>query len=73
MPKRDETLLLLYATSGPVPVASLISWTEYSNPSVYRNGILTPMHKQRLIEFDAPTDTVELLPPGVAEVEERLL
>ena len=69
-----QTLLLLYASAGPaVPVEDLVSWTEYSNASIYRRNVLAKMHKERLIEYDRDTEMVAISPKGSAKVEARLL
>ncbi len=70
--KRDQTLLLLYATTGPVKEVDLFSWVESSNKSVYRRDILSPLHGERLIEFDRNAGLVHLSPTGTAYVEENL-
>lgn len=69
---RAKTLLLLYATPGAVPDADLVRWVEHSNPSVFRRDVLGRAHRDRLIEYDAKTRTVEISPLGTAYVEERL-
>jgi hypothetical protein len=70
--KRDETLLLLYSISGPVHESDLCKWVEHSNASTYRRDVLKRAHKQRLIEYEQETGQVQLLPTGVAYVEENL-
>ncbi len=42
--KKDQTLLLLYSTNGPVSETTLCSWVEHSNPSVYRRDVLRRLH-----------------------------
>ncbi|UNK71731.1 hypothetical protein [Microbacterium sp. H1-D42] len=65
---RKGTLLLL---SGVVDAreSDLVSWLEQKRPGDYRNKILKPMHKERLVEYDQAAGTVALLPPGVAAAE----
>ncbi|MCH7502167.1 MAG: hypothetical protein IIA10_02280 [Proteobacteria bacterium] len=70
--KKDETLLLLYASSGAVKDTDLFNWVEHSNMSNYRRDVLRRAHKARLIEYDEGTGDVHLLPTGTAYVEERL-
>jgi hypothetical protein len=70
--KKDETLLLLYSSDGPVSEAELVTWVEHSNPSVYRRDILRKAHRARLVEYNEKNGTVELSPTGVAYVEEYL-
>lgn len=61
---RDQTLLLLFTQATPLTSRTLSTWIEYSNPSVYRRKVLEPMHKDRVIEFNATTDAVTLSPRG---------
>lgn len=70
---RAKTLLLLHASNGPVSVADLVSWVEYSNASVYRSDVLRPLHRERLVEYDETARTVQISPLGIAEVEDVLL
>ena len=70
----QQTLLLLYSNpETAIPVEDLISWTEHSNPSIYRRDVLRRLHRERKIEFDAEMQMVVILPPGVAKVEDELL
>ena len=70
---KPKTLLLLYASNGPVSDRDLVSWLEHSNGSVYRRDILRPAHKARIIEYDEQTGLAQLSPLGVAYVEDNLL
>lgn len=66
----DQTLLLLYKNAErAVPVEDLISWTEYSNPRMYRRDVLRRLHKARLIEFEEETQMVAISPLGIARIE----
>ncbi len=56
-----------------VPVEDLVAWTEHSNGSAYKNDVLRRLHKARMAEFDRETQTVMILPPGIAKVESELL
>jgi hypothetical protein len=69
---KDQTLLLLYTTNGPVKEVDLVSWTEHSNPTVYRRNVLRQAHRSRLIEYDENTGDVHISPRGIAYVEEHL-
>jgi hypothetical protein len=69
---KDQTLLLLYSTPGPVAETDLARWVEHSNPSVYRRDVLATAHKDRLIEYDRTTGLVYLSPLGTAHVEDKL-
>lgn len=70
---RDKTLLLLHATTPPVAESELVRWVEHSNASVYRRDILRKLHRERLVEYDAVTQTVQISPTGIADVEDRIL
>ncbi len=65
---RKGTLLLLSGVSE-ARESDLASWLEQKRPADYRNKVLKPMHKERLIEYDQAAGTIALLPPGVAAAE----
>lgn len=65
---RKGTLLLLSGLTE-ARESDLASWLEQKRPADYRNKVLKPMHKERLIEYDQAAGTVALLPPGVAAAE----
>lgn len=73
MSMKDKTLLFLHGSTGPVAEADLVSWTEHSNPAVYRRDILRRAHKAKLIEYDADARTAVISPTGVAYVEDEIL
>lgn len=68
----DKMLLLLYSAAGVVPVADMIEWLEYGNPSRFKSDLLAKAHRKRLIEFNKKDGTVSLSPIGVRYVEENL-
>lgn len=70
---KDKTLVVLHACISGVSSKRLCEWVEYSNIGVFRKTVLGALHREKLIEFDRPRDFVELLPPGIAYVEENLL
>ena len=71
---KDEVLLLLYSSvESVVMLEDLTAWVEYSNPSVFKRSVLTPLHKARMVEWDKDSDTVTLSPKGAAHVEASLL
>lgn len=70
--KRDETLLLLYSSNGPVSEAELVLWVEHSNAYVYRKDVLRKAHRDRLVEYNEKSREVELSPTGIEYVEEHL-
>lgn len=65
---RKSTLLLLIGVVE-IQESDLASWLEQKRPADYRNKVLKPMHKERLVEYDQEAGTVSLLPPGVAAAE----
>ena len=65
-------LVLTYAQGGPVPVTELLASTEYGNASRFRGDLLRDLHRQRLIEFNQTTDTVEISPTGIRKVETEI-
>lgn len=74
LPFKDQVLLLCYSDqSSSVFVADLFEWVEYSNASVFRTAVIKPLHKARLIEYDAESELVTLSPKGVKEFEDRIL
>lgn len=70
---KEQTLMLLYESSGPVSEKELCAWVEHSNPSTYRRDVLRRAHAERLLEYDQSTGMVELSPVGAALVEDKLL
>lgn len=70
---REQTLLLLYSETSWVGVEDLRGWIEYRNAAQYRANIIAPLHKSRLVEFDASKGLVMISPKGVQEVEDRVL
>jgi hypothetical protein len=73
MSARNQVLMFLHHSTGWIPVVDLVKWVEYSNASVFRRSVLTPLHTDRLIEFDAKQERARISPRGAKEVEEKLL
>ncbi len=73
LPKGDQSLLLLYAAGTWVEDKKLARWVEYKNLSQFRDSVLMPMHRNRLLECDNSQRRVRLTPLGNADVEARLL
>ena len=72
--RSEQTLVLLYGEpDGPTPTEDLASWIEVPRLANYRSDVLRPLHKKRLIELDAATDTVTLSPLGAVAAEKLLL
>jgi hypothetical protein len=73
MSAKNQVLMFLHHSSGWVSVADLLKWIEYSNATQFRNSVVKPLHKARLIEFDAGSGRARISPRGAREVEEKLL
>jgi hypothetical protein len=70
--KKDQMLLVLYSIPGAISDKDLVDSIEYRNLTVFRNEVLRPAHKLRLIEYDEATKTIRISPRGVQYVEENL-
>jgi hypothetical protein len=68
----DQTLLLLHQSMSWVDESHLLKSVEYSNSTKFR-GILTKLHKERLIEYDKVTTRAKISPKGSLYVEDNLL
>lgn len=69
----QSVLVLLYHCNTAVGERDLLSWTEYTNSSLFR-GVLTKLHKsKRFIEYDKIKKIVHLSPLGVDYVEKEIL
>ncbi|MGI9018937.1 MAG: hypothetical protein ACR2HR_17850 [Euzebya sp.] len=68
----ERTLLLLYASTGPIDVTDLVRWVEARNPSSYRRGVLAKLHRERMVEYNESARTVRISPIGVGLVEQTL-
>lgn len=69
----NKTLLLLHGCTGAVSEKDLLSWVEYSNAGVYRRDVLRKAHQRKLLEYDAPAQTVTISPLGIERVEKEIL
>jgi hypothetical protein len=67
---RDKALALAYSSQAGVTAKQICSWAGYSNLSRYRSGIIADLHNEALIDFDAKTDHIILLPTGAKYVED---
>ena len=71
---KQQVLLLCYQEPASAILSEdMFDWVEYSNYSVFKGKVLTPLHKDRLIEYDKETESVTISPLGVKEVEEKIL
>lgn len=66
---KNQTLVLMLTEAGDVAEADLVRWLEHSNVASFRRDVLRPMHKARMIDYDATGRTVRLLPPGLTAAE----
>lgn len=73
MKKEPQTLVLLYSKPAWVSDQELFTWVEYSTISMFRTKILAPLHKERLIEFDAKAGRARISPLGAKKVEQEIL
>lgn len=71
--KKDQTLILLYQSSGWTSLDDLINWIEYSNKGVFKKSVIKPMHDQRLIEFQVAESRLRITPKGIEIVETKFL
>lgn len=67
---KQQTLVLMLTETGDVAEADLFRWLEHPRLANFRQQVLNPLHKGRLIERDTDKRTVRLLPPGVTAAEE---
>lgn len=73
MSRRDQVLTLLYSEPDEAtPIEDLCAWVEAPRLDHFRTRVIVPMHAERLVEYDRETETVMLLPPGIADVETLL-
>ncbi|HEY5590449.1 MAG TPA: hypothetical protein VIK55_05475 [Paludibacter sp.] len=69
----EKTLLLLYnELENKATLKELFEWTEYSSLSMYKSKVIVPLHKAKLIEFNAKTLVVEISPKGIVKVEDLI-
>lgn len=73
MSKGDQALVLLHAKPAWVAEKDILGWVEHSNSNVFREDILKPLHKLRMLEYDEKQHRVRISPLGVKDVEDRIL
>jgi hypothetical protein len=66
---RPQILLLLATSKNVVSSADLLEWIGYGNTTYFKK-LLRQMHGQRLVELSKDEGSVQILPPGSAEVAE---
>jgi hypothetical protein len=67
---RDKALALAYSCQKAATAKEICAWSDYSNLSRYRRGIIADLHKEALIDFSSDTDRITLLPTGAKYVED---
>lgn len=70
---RQKVLLVLYHADGEMTESSVRRAVEYQHPTNFRNKVLKPMHKDKLIDYETKNQSIEILPPGILEVESSVL
>ena len=69
---KDQVLLLVFSSSTATLSEDLLRWTEYENAGYFKR-LLRDLHKNRFLELSSDETSVEILPPGVSYVEDKLL
>lgn len=69
---KQQVLVMMLSEPSGVTESDLVRWLEHPKRSDFRSRVLTPMHRERLIEYDREAGTVRLLPPGVASAEQMV-
>jgi hypothetical protein len=67
---REQTLVLLYHNMAAISDEVLLEWLEYSNATRFRTQILSKLHSERLIEYNA--QMAKLSPTGIRYVEQNI-
>jgi hypothetical protein len=71
---KAQVLLLLYSQqSHGVPLEDLLEWTENPRKDNFVRTVVSPLHRDRLVEFDRETEFVIISPSGSKKVENELL
>lgn len=69
----EQVLLLLHTKSGWVGETDLFNWVEYSTLTLFRQRILSVLHKSRLIEYNKSTRLIKISPSGASMVEQKII
>jgi hypothetical protein len=70
---KEQMLVLLYSGSDAASEKDLINWIEPRNVTDFRNKVIKPSHKARLVEYDPVSKMVSISPKGEKLVEENIL
>jgi hypothetical protein len=69
-----QVLLLLYSNQDiGIPIEDLFDWTEYSRINDFKSRVISPMHKERIIEYEKESKFVFISPKGIKIVEEEII
>ncbi len=69
---KSQVLVLLFGEEQAVPIEDLCSWVDHPRLRDFRRDVLLPLHRERVIEYDAQSETATLSPSGARMVEDRL-
>jgi hypothetical protein len=69
---KQKALVVLFVNQLPLTESDLLKSVEHSNPTVFRRDVLTPLHDEKLIEYDETTKLVYLSPLGARFVEDNI-
>jgi len=71
---KQKALLLLYSENESAILAEdLFVWVEYYRFDAFKQKVLKPLHRKKMIEYDNIIDVVYLSPLGIKNVEEEIL
>jgi hypothetical protein len=72
MPAADRALVLLYQHGEALSLATLRTWAEYSHVTRWKEDVIRPLHRAKLVHL-SPDGTVNLLRPGELRAQRLLL
>jgi hypothetical protein len=64
--------MLLASSSEKISLDELSNWLEYKNKT-YLKRTLNNLHKNRFVEFDSKSGSIDMLPPGTREVDKIII
>jgi hypothetical protein len=68
----EQILMLLASSSEKISLDELSNWLEYKNKT-YLKRTLNNLHKNRFVEFDSKSGSIDMLPPGTREVDKIII
>lgn len=70
----QKVLILLYnELDNKASFNELFEWSEYSSRSMFKSKIISTLHKEKLIEYNAIKQEITISPKGINEAEILLL